>query len=246
MITTKNFQLAVRTFGNQAAEQLALILPGRLDTKDYSHMLAHAEYLAQRNYLSVTFDPPGTWESTGDISLYTMTNYLQAINELIEHYGNRPTLLMGHSRGGSMAVLAGMRHQCVTKFISVMGACSYAPDKYETDSDGEWQRLGYKINRRELPGKDSEFVDYQLPYSFADDAKQYDLYDELRVCQKPKLFIYGTRDQLVPPPLAEEIFAVASEPKELVMIDSDHDYRRSQKMINEVNDLVGQFLERYP
>lgn len=207
-------------------------------------MLDHADYLAQQGYFSVTFDPPGTWESPGDISIYTMTNYLQAINELIEYYGNRPTLLMGHSRGGSMAVLAGLRNPFVEKFISIMGACSYAPDKYQADPDGEWQRLGYKINSRELPGKDNEFVDYQLPYSFAEDAKQYDLYDELRTCQKPKLFIYGARDQLVSPVLAEEIFAAASEPKELAMIDSDHDYRHNNESIKEINFLVRDFLQK--
>lgn len=244
-VKTKSFELAVNTLGNESAKKLALVLPGRLDTKDYENMKGHVAYLASKGYFAVSFDPPGSWESAGGIEMYTMTNYLKAINELIEYYGNKPTLLLGHSRGGSMAVLAGLRNPLVTKFIAIFSACSYAPGKYSGNPDLEWKKRGYKINKRDLPGKESEFVEYKLPYSFVEDSGQYDMYEELSKSTKPKLFVYGRRDELVPPALAKEVYKVASEPKDLANIDSDHDYRRHPELINEVNLIVGKFLDKY-
>lgn len=246
LIKTKSFNLAVITAGDPDSAKLALVLPGRLDTKDYPHMKSHVAYLAQRGYFAVSFDPPGTWESGGNIEIYTMSNYLKAINELIQYYGNKDTFLVGHSRGGSMAVLAGMQNPLVTKFIAIMAACSYAPGKYNGNPDEDWKKVGYKVNKRDVPGKNNEFVEYRLPYSFLEDSSQYDMYDELKLCRKPKLFIYGEHDQLVLPHLAQEIFNASAEPKEIVSIDSDHNYREHNFLIEEVNHLIGNFLESYP
>ena len=107
LIKTDSFELAIYSRGNPQADKFALILPCKLDTKDYFGMIRHVNYFADRGYFALSFDPPGTWESHGDIELYTMTNYLMAINEVVKYYGNKTTIIIGHSRGGRMAVLAG-------------------------------------------------------------------------------------------------------------------------------------------
>ena len=101
MIKTKNFKLAIYSGGNEDANKIALVLPGRLDTKDYVHMTSHVDFLAERGYYALSFDMPGTWESPGNIAEYTTTNYIKAVNELVDYLGNKPTLLLGHSRGGA-------------------------------------------------------------------------------------------------------------------------------------------------
>src|SRR3989338_4759008 len=107
MLKTKSFDLAVYAKGDPASSKLAIIIPGRLDSKDYAHNTSLVDYLAGRGYFALSFDPPGTWESPGDIGLYTTTNLLKVVDELIEHFGNKPTLLAGQSRGGTVAMLAG-------------------------------------------------------------------------------------------------------------------------------------------
>src|SRR3989344_7326448 len=113
MIKTSSFELAEYQQGDTNSSKLALVLPGKLDTKDYPHMRSHVDFLAGKGYLAVSFDPPGTWESPGDISLYTMTNYLRSVNELIEHFGNKPTFVMGHSLDGALAMEASFRNEVV-------------------------------------------------------------------------------------------------------------------------------------
>src|SRR3972149_11567035 len=118
-IKTKNFELAVYEKGNEGAAKIALVLPGRLDTKDYVHMRSHVDFLAANGFFALSFDPPGTWESPGGIELYTTTNCLVAVDELIAYFGNKPTLLAGHSRGGTVAMLAGTKNPHVDRFISI-------------------------------------------------------------------------------------------------------------------------------
>ena len=63
IIKTKTFELAAYTKGDQNSPKLALVLPGRLDTKDYIHNTSLVDYLSRRGYFALSFDPPGTWES---------------------------------------------------------------------------------------------------------------------------------------------------------------------------------------
>ena len=37
LVKTKSFELAIYKKGDQNSPKLAIIIPGRLDTKDYSH-----------------------------------------------------------------------------------------------------------------------------------------------------------------------------------------------------------------
>lgn len=143
-IKTATLDLAVYARGDDGADKLALLLPGQLDSKDYPHMRSHTEYLASQGFYALSFDPPGTWETSDNISQYTMTNYLKAINELVEHFGNKSTLFMGHSRGGAMAMLAGTTNPTTLAFISVFSNYTYDSKVNTTYNDDEWKTKGYK------------------------------------------------------------------------------------------------------
>ncbi len=237
LLETKNFELAVYKRGDEAAEKLMLCLPGRLDTKDYAHMHSHVEYFAERGYLAVSFDPPGTWESPGTMEEYTMTNYLKAINEIIEHFGNRPTVLLGHSRGGSMAMLAGSTNDAVTHFITVLSrVAESSPSQKALDA-------GVYVSKRDTPAQYTEAeITFELPLSYFDDCKQYDLAALMAVCTKPKLLFYGTEDPLITEADVRSAYEVAAEPKEIQELVCGHDYRRYPDIIKQVNERAARFL----
>lgn len=242
LIKTKSFELAIYSKGKSDSQKLAIVLPGRLDTKDYPHMKSHVDYLAGKGFFAVSFDPPGTWESKGDISIYSMTNYLKAINELIEFFGDKPTLLVGHSRGGSMAMLAGTTNKNVIAFISIMGSYSYKPDLNDHDADN-WKAKGFLLEERETVNGEKNV--YKLPYTFYEDQIKYDMSDMLKKCVKPKMFFYGKNDEWVEPEKVNKAFEISSEPKEINALNSDHDYRHKTEIINEVNNQIGEFLLKY-
>ncbi len=244
IIKTKSFELAIYAKGDQNSPKLALVLPGRLDTKDYVHNTSLADYLASRAFFALSFDPPGIWESPGDISLYTTTNYLKAVDELIEYFGKRPTLLAGHSRGGTIAMLAGPKNLNVTHLVAIF---SY----YGAPSDPEEERIidGKVISFRDLPPgntKTKNQKEFRLPLNYFEDGKQYNALSGLKNCPKPKLFFYGTEDDMTEAKDVKKAFDESAKPKMIHAINSVHNYRYHPEAVEEVNKVIGLFLDKYP
>ena len=79
IIKTKSFELATISKGSDDSNKIALVLPGLLDTKDYTHMVSFVDFLSSKGYFALSFDAPGTWESSGGVELYTTSNYKKAV-----------------------------------------------------------------------------------------------------------------------------------------------------------------------
>jgi len=242
IIKTKSFELAVLTRGDQNAKKLALLLPGRLDTKDYACFPSHADHLAKHGFYAVAFDPSGTWESPGDIGLYTTTNYIKAVNELIEYFDNKPTLLIGHSRGAAVSIFASA-NSAVIGIVLVMANFGEptAPNK-------EAVQKGYHLSYRDLPPGTSETKnqkEFKLPIAYWKDGEQYNAGEILKTCKKPKLLIYGDQDEFTPVEVVTNLFEEIPESKMIKELHCNHDYRYSPEAIHEVSKEISKFLNTY-
>ncbi|MEK7096265.1 MAG: alpha/beta fold hydrolase [Patescibacteria group bacterium] len=240
-VETPSFKLAVYSQGNKNAEKLALVLPGRLDTKDYAHMRSHVDFLAEQGFYALSFDPPYSWESPGDIANYSTTNYIKAVNELIEHFGDKPTLLVGHSRGGAAAMLVSAQNPHVIALVLAMANYSVPtppnPDRIQGD---------VLIESRDLPPGSQRTVEqkeFRLPLAYFEDAKQYKPAEALKQFKGPKLIICGTRDTFITPEKVKETFSQLTEPKMLLELDTEHDYRLHREMVEAVNNAIGELIK---
>jgi predicted alpha/beta-hydrolase family hydrolase len=243
LIRTHSFKLAVYEKGDKGASKVAIVIPGRLDTKDYVHISKLVDFLANLGYYSIAFDPPGTWKSPGEISLYTSTNILLAIDELIEYYGKKPTILAGHSMGGTHAMISGCSNNFVTHLISIFS--SHKPTMVDSPKVEDEAKISY----RDLPPgsvHSSEKTQFDLPYSYFEDGRQYEALALLKKCMKPKLFLYGTKDELISREEIMRSYSFSTDPKEIIPIDAPHDYRLIPEAIEKVNNAVGLFLHKYP
>ncbi len=244
LVKTESFELAVYSKGNKNSSKIAIVIPGRLDTKDYIHMTSLVDRLAEEGYHALSFDPPGTWESPGNISIYTTTNYIKAVDELIEYFGNKPTVLAGHSRGGTIAMLAGSKNPNVSHIVAIFSNVGPA-----SPLGKDAKKLGYKESFRDLsPGTSptEEKKVFKLPFSYFEDGQQYNALPALKTCGKPKLFFCGTDDVMAEPGDVEIAYHASSEPKEIHEVKSEHDYRYSPEAIKEVNETIEKFLVRFP
>lgn len=206
-------------------------------------IISHAEYLANRGFFVLAFDPPGTWCSPGSIELFTTTNYLKAVDELIEYFGNKPTLLLGHSLGASVAILASMANPAIIGIIPIMA--NYGTPT--APSENTLQK-GFQISYRDLPpgtSKTKEQKEFALPIAYWKDGERYNPVRALKKCTKPKLLIYGTDDEFTPPDTVRELYEAIPEPKMIKEINSTHNYRYHPGAIEEVNKTIGQFLDSY-
>lgn len=239
-ITTQSYELALYEQGSADAPQCAVVLPGRLESKNYAHITAHVDTLAELGYHALAFDPPGSWESPGSIESYTVTNYLAALNEIIEYYGNKPTLLVGHSLGGSVAILAAAHNTHVSGFVALMSLVG-GPKMH----DIEWETEGVVTFYRDLPPGDHRTPQqkrYDLPYSFLQDAQTHDTTTALRTCTKPKLFVTGKYDTQNIPEYLHAAYEAVAEPKQLIELESPHSYRYSPALIDTVNTIIKNFV----
>ncbi len=236
MIKTKNFELATYEKGDKDSEKLAIVLPGKLDTKDYSHIASHVNLLAELGFYAVSFDPPGTWESPGELSLYTTTNYIKAVEEVIENFGNKPTFVTGHSRGASVAMISGVKNPYVIGYASIMPGIT----------ENSLTALTKKVSYRDLPpGGGEKIKEFDLPDSFYEDEENYRVTEEIKMSKKPKLIIAGKDDTICLPERVKETFDRLSDPKVFSLIDSPHDYRKYPEKIEEVNRQLKNFINKY-
>jgi len=240
IIKTKSFELAINTKGNKNSEKVAILLPGRLDTKDYANFVSHLDYLANKGFYVIAFDPPGTWESPGGIELFTTTNYLKAVNELIEYFGNKPTILLGHSRGGNVAILASTNPYVIGIVLVI--------SSYEVPTPPKSAKNGIQVEYRDLPPgaeRTKEQKEFALPLNYFKDGEKFNPLTILRKNKKPKLLFSGTDDKYYTPKEIQEIYNSIPEPKMLHELNSDHSYRRHSEIVEEVNKVVGNFLTKY-
>lgn len=242
IIKTPSFELATISAGDPHSQRTALLIPGRLDTKDYVNFVSHMDCLARLGYYAIAYDPPGTWESPGEVE-YTTTNLIKTVNELIGYLGNRPTLLLGHSRGGQIASLVGAAHHAVTSLVLVNA--SYGPPSPPNPRN---IHDGYLMEYRDIPPGDRKTEqqrEFRLSLNYFADGAQYDPLPRLKSCNKPKLLIVSTDDEWTKPDTVKRVYDAIPEPKMFYEMSGHHDYRRDANAIHEVNTMLETFVQQY-
>lgn len=243
LLETDSFRLSAYVQGPQDSERLALVLPGFLDSKDATHMRSHVDALGHCGYLAASFDAPGTWGSGNNDEDYNSTNYLGAIDELIGHFGNRPTLLMGHSMGGRIALLSAMQNENVDSLVAAMALFRYIRPDTRESRIVRWQAEGTKTFKATSPlGQERT---YHLPYSYSEDAQSYDIRSkDLPGLVIPKLFLVGECDQVVTAEEAEMTYQSLGKPKQWHSLKTGHFYSQDPEALSAINLLISNFARR--
>lgn len=242
-LTVAGFELAAISCGDADAKRLAVVLPGFLDTITQPHIRAHVEYLAGRGYLAVAFDAPGIWGSSGAIADYTMTQWLAALKDVVAQY-DRPTLTIGHSRGGTMALQGAIEIPHVWGAVAIMSKANYGAGSSSFHPLDVWRRMGEQEFWVGVPGTPGAKRHFVVPYSVMEDAARYDLRPRLAQLTKPKLFIAGDTDVVVAPQVVREGYDAAADPKQYVEVSGGHLYRRDEEQIEAVNAALGAWLDQ--
>jgi len=240
IVKTPSFQIAINGYGDSNSDKLCIMMPGRLDTKDYINFVSHGNFLAGLGYQAIVIDPPCTWDSPGDLADYTMSNYILAVNELIELFGNKKTLLLGHSRGGATAMTVSKNPN--VKALVLINS-SYGPP---IPPDKSKFVGGCLPENRDLPPGDKrteEQVQFLLPMNYFQDSKKYNPLRDLKNFDGPKLIIHATGDEFTNIEKVKAIYSELAEPKMCLWVDKTHDYRLFPEIVEQVNRQLKKFIE---
>jgi len=235
------------TFDKPAASKnkLAVIMPGRLDSKDYEHLVALSNELGAIGYDTLRFNPTGTWGSSGQISDYCVSQYLKDTDSVIDwaNSSNKrkydDVVLLGHSLGGQVAMVYAATHRNISGVVAIM-----SPANMEGELDvSAWKSQGVKISKCDLPGNPDLFRLYKIPFSFHQDRLKYDANRDIAKFARPLLLIAGEDDKIITPEIVQATYEAANEPKMISIISgAGHDYRKYPQKIREVNQVIVDFL----
>ncbi len=218
--------------------KLAILLPGFLDSPDYLHLITFEKGLQRLGYTVVRLDPCGLWRN-GDISHYSITNYLKDVMKVIdEHKNDNPEeiILVGHSVGGFVSIIAGERYAEVTKIIAL------CPPSGFDNPPVKWKGKEYRICQRDLPNDRTTSREFNVPISFAYDSFTYNAIEAIKRVDKPLMILISLEDTVVPPQDTEKLVMAAKNPYTVRLKEMGHDFRYSEKECAVVMKEIEKFL----
>ncbi len=222
------------SFSNQQGESLTGLLEIPVNTVRSYALFAHcftcskdnlaaariARALADLGIAVLRFDFTGLGNSKGDFSSTNFSSNLQdlmaAANYLEQQYA-APTLLIGHSLGGS-AVLAVAQDLPAVKAVVTIGAPATAAHIKHLFADSYHALTHQPSVQVELGGRS-----FNIQRQFIDDLEKYNSVAHIQSLKKALLIFHSPLDKVVSIDEAARIFTAAKHPKSFVSLDhADH------------------------
>lgn len=229
---------------------VAVLLPGFLDSKDYTSSVALAHKLPTIGITAVRFDPRGTWQSGGCPADCTTTQQIHDVTAILDSSSRSDPdrrILIGYCYGAYVAALSATSDERVTEVVAIMPTRSFIWTEDYDESKDTWRVDGERCYTRDLPASAGS-VTVRVPYSVVEDAKSYRRADPWENLHQPILFIAGKDDGLITPDGVQALHdKCCSQHKELAVLPGvHHDYRYDEKQIATVDRTVLEWLRKQP
>ncbi len=203
-----------------------------------------AEQFSEEGFITCIFNFRGCGDSEGNLDLLGWTRDLSEIITYlsgVEGVDETRISLMGFSGGAAASVHVAARDERVSALV--LCAC---PARFSIGALGRSPEEFLDQCRQVGTIRDNDF-----PPSIDDWAGHFQQVSPIdcieKVSPRPVLVIHGDEDETIPPKHASQLFAVAKDPKKLVMIPGgDHHLRTNEKAVEsalvwlkKVNGLAG-------
>lgn len=223
------------------ARALVVVAHGFKGFKDWGFFPWLAEYLHARRFAVCRFnmsrsgigDNPEVFDR---LDLFEHDTYSAQISDLLavaEHaqkkMGPIPTFLLGHSRGGAVALLAA---GAVAHLHGIVTWSAIArADRWDDETKNRWRAEGSmeSVNQRTrqvMRMSTAILDDYE-----AQPAK-FDVLAAAARLRVPLLVLHGSRDESVPVSEAHEIAAAAPDASKLILATAGHTYNAIHPLVH--------------
>ena len=218
---------------------LVVIVHGFKGFKDWGFFPWLAEQLCNEGYAAVRFnmsrsgigEHPDTFDRLDLFAGDTYTTQLHDLHIAVAHaqreYLSLPTFLLGHSRGGGVALL-GARQVHDLAGVITWSAISRV-DRWDDATKQRWRKDGalYIENAR---------TKQMMPLSTAvlDDVDEhrFDIVAAVEALEVPLLVIHGGRDESVPVAEADVIASRASDASKVIIANAGHTYNAIHPLVH--------------
>jgi uncharacterized protein len=231
---------------NNTTKPLVIYAHGFNGFKDWGNFDLIAKQFAGAGFVFIKFNfshngtTPGHPEEFIDLEAYGHNNYTKELDDLQSvidwtlgennpHANNidkNKLSLIGHSRGGGIAILKAVEEKRV-KAITTWAAVAECKTPWSTWTDAkmnEWKQTGvqYYLNGRT---KQQMPLYYQLYEDYCNNAERLNIRKAIGSLSIPALICHGTKDEAVPVEKAY-LLKQAKQDAELFLVESDHVFGR--------------------
>lgn len=201
-----------------------------------------SEALSEKRIAVLRFDFTGLGDSEGN---FAETDFTSNIDDLLhaagflEEYYEAPKLLVGHSLGGAVSIVAASQIESV-RAVSLLGTPSTL-DHIGRLFKNKWEEL--RLNGSAMV--DVAGREVEIGKGFVDDLSNYSIKKSLNRLQKPLLILHSPQDEMVNIEHATEIFYAARHPKSFIALDGIDHLIKNIKDARYVGSLIGEWALRY-
>lgn len=210
--------------------------------KNFSAVIDISRALTAEGFAVLRFDFTGLGDSEGtfeDTNFSHNIEDLVAAAEYLTKNHKAPTMIVGHSLGGTAGIYASDRIESVKAVVTIGSPVDPDHIKHLLKNDlEEIQKSGKALVN--IGGRD-----FTIKKSFLDDLDK-EAYDEiLQELHKPILIFHSPQDEIVPIGCAEELYVAARHPKSFVSLDGADHLLTKEKDATYVGKVCASWALRY-
>jgi alpha/beta superfamily hydrolase len=212
--------------------------------KELTHLYHVAKALEEKGINALRFDysdciGASKGESCEDMALTHQIRDTSAAISFLEDQGIESIGLMGHSLGGTTAIVTAANDTRIKALVPVAALAKAEWDILFKAKLNEWQEQGFITFPTWKKGE------IKINYGFYRDLAKYDCTKLIRATNAPVLVIHGDNDETVTIENAKGIFKNANEPKDLRIIEgADHMFSNKDHE-KQMIDLAVEWFEKY-
>ncbi|MFT4668432.1 MAG: putative OsmC-like protein/alpha/beta superfamily hydrolase [Polaribacter sp.] len=243
-INANGYELAARLElpANSVPHNYAIFAHVFTGNKNLSAVRHISRALTVTGIAVLRFDFTGLGESEGD---FAETNFTSNVEDLLaaarfleENYA-APSIIIGHSLGGTASIFAASKIQSISA-VATIGAPS-EPEHVAhllRSKIEDIEKFGFaKVN---IGGR--EFL---IKKQFLDDLKSKDMYKVLQQLKKALLVMHSPQDKVVEIDNAAHIYAAAYHPKSFITLDGADHMLTDKKSAAYAGNTIASWVSRY-
>lgn len=254
---TRNFEIASRerlpirgviTFPREDPAALVVIVHGFKGFKEWGFFPWLAEQFAAAGFAACRFDmsrsgigdEPGEF---GRLDLFADDTYSRQIDDLsavVEHLesdsglANLPLFLLGHSRGGAIAILAGQQLENLHGVVTWSSIANV--NRWDHETMTKWRKRGYEefVNSRtgQVMRSSTAMLD-----DIRDHAAALDIGAAARRLPSPLLIVHGARDESVPVAEARQLLRFRPDATLVIHESGTHTFGAIHPLVNVTREM---------
>ncbi|MEO8033443.1 MAG: alpha/beta fold hydrolase [Acidobacteriota bacterium] len=220
------------------ARALIIVVHGFKGFKDWGFFPWLAEHLCSHRFVVCRFNMSRSGigenpESFDRLDLFAEDTYSRQVADLQtvakyaqSQFSGLPTFLLGHSRGGGVALLSARGIPSLAGVVT-WSAIARA-DRWDEPTKREWRARG---SMDVVNARTGQVMKMSTAILEDFEANRHDILEAASMLRVPLLALHGKRDESVPPEESEQLVARLTDASHVVIENASHTYNASHPLL---------------